>query len=1171
EDPDTMLVATYERERDGFDSNDPAKKWGPGSGVWKTTDGGENFRRIEDGLPSVNMGRIGFDWYRADPNIVFAVIESEEIGLIPEDAAHMGIRGESADVGARLTEVTEDGPAGRAGLKSGDIVIAINDETVHSYEDLIRKLRIYRAGDTVSMEVSRNRESAMLDVMFGYRPGMAELLEVEDPVVAAAKAEEEAAAAEKEEGSAAGSEGDDGDGAGDVENDENVDVDADAAEGDEEKPELTEEEKKQRSRELRNEYGTRLGGQRPNVQELQGEDGRQFGGLYKSTDAGESWERINSIAPRPMYFSKVRVDPQDQNYIYVLGIPLYRSSDGGKTFTDDGGRGVHVDHHGMWVSPTDGRHIILGNDGGVYLTRDRMENWDHLNTKAIGQFYHVGVDSRENYGIYGGLQDNGSWGGPNRVRSGRGPVNEDWFRIGGGDGFICFADPRDPDVVYYSSQNGGLGRTNIETGDRAFLRPRGREYRFNWMTPYLLSHHNSGVYYTAGNHVFRSEFQGNEIREISPDLARTDRGSASAFGESRFDPAILYVGTTDGALWRTMNGGNDWENLRELHDDSETDANEVAAEDDTEAGTSGAAETTAETARDEATQQQQQQSPSRASSAGGRGARFAEMLMQRDANENGKLERDEIPERMTRMFERFDQNDDGVIERSEIDAVTGGSEASTPADEDTAEEAETSVSVDEAAEIAGPPSELDPISGTWAAEIQMEGMPEGQGSFTLMLELDAASGVVTGTVDSEMGERSIRNGRYDAEEQELRFVVRDGSGRLDINFRGTLTEDGRMRGVGEAEIPGGQTFEIPFTARRTATPVTGKAALAEAGEPAGGETPRERRSGRRASSDERDPLAGPNDDYNWQTIDQLVPNPMWITSLDPSHHVGGRVYMAIDGHRSNDDAPYLFVSEDNALTWRSIRSNMPHEAGAVRVLREDIESPNVLWVGTEFGLWVSIDRGTTWTEFDSNLPTVAVHEIAQHRSSGEIIAGTHGRSVWICDVTPLRQMSSSAVSQNVMLYEPNVATYWRDMPERGTTNQRFVGENPSESAKIYYSLADDVENITLTVHDIRGDAIKDLSSDAGESAGLHHVEWNLRADVPEGSRRRWGARIDPGSYLIVLKTGDTTLREELIVRGDPEYPDAVLWGEAYDERLEVEEMFKEEEYDDSPWWEGRSF
>ena len=258
-------------------------------------------------------------------------------------------------------------------------------------------------------------------------------------------------------------------------------------------------------RRTRSPFTGTLGGQAANLQGQQGENEQEYGGVYLSQDGGESWKRINTLNPRPMYYSQVRIDPTDLQNMYVLGTSLYRSTDGGETFTGDGGRGVHVDHHALWIDPADSRHMILGNDGGIYVTYDRMDNWDHHNHAAIGQFYHAGIGSRLNYRVYGGMQDNGSWGGPSRVSNDSGSTNTDWFRVGGGDGFVTLVDPDDPDQIYFESQNGGMGRNNLRTGERGFIRPRpprGTRYRFNWKTPFTLSPHNSKIHYSAGNFVF---------------------------------------------------------------------------------------------------------------------------------------------------------------------------------------------------------------------------------------------------------------------------------------------------------------------------------------------------------------------------------------------------------------------------------------------------------------------------------------------------------------------------------------------------------------------------------------------------------------------------------------------------------------------------------------------
>jgi len=304
-----------------------------------------------------------------------------------------------------------------------------------------------------------------------------------------------------------------------------------------------------------------------------------------------------------MYFSQVRVDPSDNKYVYVLGVSQYRSSDGGKTFQSDLGRGnnfgkgageggpkggfggagggeggakgggaggaagggmgfgggVHADGHALWIDPRDGEHMIVGCDGGFYVSYDRGAHWDHLNTAALGQFYHVAIDTRLNYKVYGGLQDNGSWGGPSRTRTTTGPTNEDWFSVGGGDGFVCRVDPNDPDQIYAESQGGAFTRINLRTGERASFRPRpaekGKRLRFNWNSPFILSHHNSKIYYCAGNYVFKSLDRGNELLPISPDITASEKGSATAVSESPKNQKVLWVGTDDGALWVTRDGG----------------------------------------------------------------------------------------------------------------------------------------------------------------------------------------------------------------------------------------------------------------------------------------------------------------------------------------------------------------------------------------------------------------------------------------------------------------------------------------------------------------------------------------------------------------------------------------------------------------------------------------
>lgn len=297
-----------------------------------------------------------------------------------------------------------------------------------------------------------------------------------------------------------------------------------------------------------------------------------LGGVFRSDDRGETWKKLNDLCPRPFYYGQIRIDPNDDQRIYVLGIACHMSSDGGTTFSDRGAPGVHADHHALWIDPHDSNHLVLGCDGGINFSYDRAATWEHLNQLPLGQFYAIGLDSRKPYRIYGGLQDNGSWGGPSATRSRDGITNADWSRILGADGFHCQVDPADPDTVYAESQYGGLRRLNVRTGDSVDIRPSAPQgapaYRFNWSSPILVSPHNPRTIYYGGNHVFRSLDRGNHWQVISPDLTLGKPGPSSYNGhtitvlaESPLKPGVMYAGTDDGRLHLTRDGGGAWIDL----------------------------------------------------------------------------------------------------------------------------------------------------------------------------------------------------------------------------------------------------------------------------------------------------------------------------------------------------------------------------------------------------------------------------------------------------------------------------------------------------------------------------------------------------------------------------------------------------------------------------------
>ena len=1007
EDPDTLLVATYVRQRDGFDTNDPWVKWGEGGAIYKTTDGGASFRKLTVGLPTVQLGRIGLDYCTSDPDIVYAVIESERISQEPENAAYAGFRGEDAEVGVRLTSITKDGPGEKAGLKEGDVLVTVDGVLLHTYAEMTSLIRKHVAGDTVHLVVARERKTVEVDLSFEGRPSEKEDQPKEDEEAAEEPAEEPA-----EEGAKTGP----------------LEV---------EKPSFPPP----------GPFSGGLGGQRENVQHDQGPDGHEFGGVYRSADGGESWERINSVNPRPMYYSQIRVDPSDANYVYVLGTSLYRSSDGGVTFTSDGaGRDVHVDHHALWIDPADGRHIILGNDGGIYVSWDRMESWDHHNHVAIGQFYDVGTDARRDYNVYGGLQDNGSWGGPNRTGSREGAVNTDWIEIGGGDGFVCRVDANDPDLVYYESQDGGMGRTHLRTGEGGYMRPRGARgisYRFDWKTPFLLSNFNSKIFYSAGNYVFRSLDRGQGMRRISNEISRTDRGAASALVESPREEQELYVGTDDGALWGTRDGGVEWRDLFALNADFPVVVAQAAPSD---------------------------------------------------------------PSEVTE-----------VVESRYAPSMGQGA----------------------AIEPAG-----DAVTGDWKGRAAGEGIEtDEEAAFTMSLRL-GAEGKVTGLVQSSMGEGEISDGKFEPELGKLRISCTNDE--FTVRFESTV-KDGKMEGT---VIGPAGSFRYTFTAKRVGEgaatpeeavvelevvaasgsaepPVEGVVVEVVASAPA--EKPKTTRRGRAKKDDGKDD--GPK--FLENTIDQLVPGRYRVSSLVASKHGDGRVFAAFDGHYYDDTAPYVYVSDDHGTSWKSIRGNLPDYAGSVRIVVEDPVKEDLLYLGTEFGFFVSIDRGASWTRFHGNLPTVAVHGIVPHVPSGDLVLGTHGRSIWITDITALRQMTAEGVREEAVLYDPNDVILWQRGQSRGSSGTRaFTGENPPSAVQIFYSLGKKARDIELTITNAAGDVIQTL--EASPEKGLHRVSWDMRTSrTDDRGRRRGGRRASPGTYVAVLRVGEKVTKHDFEVRADP--------------------------------------
>ncbi|MEQ9166331.1 MAG: glycosyl hydrolase [Fulvivirga sp.] len=312
------------------------------------------------------------------------------------------------------------------------------------------------------------------------------------------------------------------------------------------------------------------------------------GGFYKSTNRGASWEKQGGYSSSGNYYQEIVVDPLDENKIYAMDTWMQISTNGGKSFTNVGEDTKHVDNHSLWIDPTDTDHLLAGCDGGVYETYDRGSTWKFKANLPVTQFYKVAVDNAEPfYFIYGGTQDNFSMGGPSRTISGNGIANSEWFMTHGGDGFESAVDPKNPNIVYAQAQYGNLVRYDKLSGEELGIQPQPRKgedaYRWNWDAPLEVSTHKDGRIYFAANKLFRSDDQGNSWEVISDDLtaqinrnelkvmgqiwstdAVAKNGSTSlygaivAFAESPKNENLLYVGTDDGLIQVTEDGGANW-------------------------------------------------------------------------------------------------------------------------------------------------------------------------------------------------------------------------------------------------------------------------------------------------------------------------------------------------------------------------------------------------------------------------------------------------------------------------------------------------------------------------------------------------------------------------------------------------------------------------------------
>ena len=401
-DPNTLYAAAWQVRRDGFAAGNPASQTGPNGGLFKTTDAGKTWEKLGGGLPDRPYGRCGLAVYRKDPNVVYAVVQTDKTVVTP-----------TGQMPAELTKGPKAPPLG-----------------------------------------------------------------------------------------------------------------ADA------------------------------------------------GGVFRSDDKGKTWKKLSDLVPRPFYYGQIRIDPTTDERIYVLGVGFYVSTDGGKTFAAPP-IGAHPDHHALWIDPKNPSHMVLGNDGGLYASKNRGRSFDPLRNLVIGQFYGVAVDSRTPYWVYGGLQDNGSWGGPVATPYPDGITPADWRRVLGSDGFQCAVDPTDPNTVYAETQYGGLNRIDtrlpyLTKGAATSIRPPTPKGafpdRFNWNAPILLSPHEPKTIFYGGQYLHRSADRGDTWERLSPDLTRAPKDgpvldwghTITALAESPLLAGVLWAGTDDGKIWVSRNGGKEW-------------------------------------------------------------------------------------------------------------------------------------------------------------------------------------------------------------------------------------------------------------------------------------------------------------------------------------------------------------------------------------------------------------------------------------------------------------------------------------------------------------------------------------------------------------------------------------------------------------------------------------
>jgi len=590
--------------------------------------------------------------------------------------------------------------------------------------------------------------------------------------------------------------------------------------------------------------------------------------LFRSADGGKTWEardKSQMMVWRPFYFARLVVDPTNADRVYKPDLNLIVSEDGGRSFAQSGGR-AHGDWHDVWVDPDNPKHVVGGDDGGLWVSYDGGSRWWKAANLPVAQFYHVSVDDKDPYQVYGGLQDNSSWVGDSAYPGGI--TNNRWENLYNGDGFWTWQDPADANAVYAEFQGGYIGRVDRRTLASRDIQPKAgykEKLRFNWNAPIAVSPTRKGTIYIGAQFLFRSRDKGESWERISPDLTTNDPekqkqeqsggvtvdNSAAemhttiyAIAESRFDSNVVWVGTDDGNVQLTRDGGKSWSNL-------------------------------------------------------------------------------------------------------------------------------------------------------------------------------------------------TRN-------------------------------------------------------------VTG------------------------------------------------LPPSSWVSWIEASRHQAGTAYAAFDRHSFGDLTPWVYRTTDYGKTWTRIVGPQQGVRGYAHVVKEDAVRPQLLFLGTELGLWLSLDGGKEWAEFKgSGFPAVAVRDLALQHREGDLVIATHGRGLWVIDdLTPLRALTSDLLARDAV-FLPGRPPQQR-MPAQGgwpEGDATFSGENPVGGAVItwYQRTRHLFGPIRLDVLDARGKVVETIS--ATKRRGLNRVAWTMRMPAPRVPRAAQlatnavqGPRVPPGTYTVRLTKGAQVLETKLTVAIDRRAP-----------------------------------